>query len=123
MESRARRAYTARPENDSFSSYTCQSGEIGRRRGFKIPRPQGCAGSSPASGTIFLLAVSVYPAKSYIPATSKLSTAASQPPAPAAKVYKARTLQSRGSEQLAQLWRQLASIIVEPLRQCSTISS
>ena len=28
-----------------------QSGEIGRRRGFKIPRLCGCAGSSPASGT------------------------------------------------------------------------
>ena len=27
-------------------------GEIGRHKGFKIPRPQGCAGSSPALGTI-----------------------------------------------------------------------
>ena len=26
-------------------------GEIGRHKGFKIPRPYGCAGSSPAPGT------------------------------------------------------------------------
>ncbi len=29
----------------------CQSGEIGRRTGFKIPRGQPHAGSIPASGT------------------------------------------------------------------------
>ena len=32
----------------------CPGGEIGRRRGFKIPRWKHCAGSSPAPGTIFI---------------------------------------------------------------------
>ncbi len=27
-------------------------GETGRRKGLKIPRPNGCAGSTPAPGTI-----------------------------------------------------------------------
>lgn len=31
---------------------TCPDGGIGRHKGLKIPRPQGCAGSSPAPGTI-----------------------------------------------------------------------
>ncbi len=31
----------------------CQRGEIGRHRGFKIPRLCGCGGSSPPAGTIF----------------------------------------------------------------------
>ncbi len=31
----------------------CPSGEIGRHKGFKIPRLSGCGGSSPPSGTIF----------------------------------------------------------------------
>ena len=34
-------------------AFQCQSDEIGRHEGFKIPCPQGRAGSSPASGTIF----------------------------------------------------------------------
>lgn len=34
------------------SKYSCPSGEIGRHKGFKIPRSYECAGSSPASGTI-----------------------------------------------------------------------
>ena len=42
---------------DEFSCWiytpaACRGGEIGRRRGFKIPRWQHCAGSSPALGTI-----------------------------------------------------------------------
>ena len=44
-----------RPQPPLFSSskhFTCPSGGIGRRKGLKIPRPQGHAGSNPASGTI-----------------------------------------------------------------------
>ena len=29
----------------------CPDGETGRRKGLKIPRPFGCAGSNPAPGT------------------------------------------------------------------------
>jgi DNA-binding XRE family transcriptional regulator len=40
---------------------TCPRGEIGRRNGLKIRRPQGCTGSSPVVGTtsemIFIKAV------------------------------------------------------------------
>ena len=32
-------------------AYRCPDGEIGRRKGLKIPRWQHCAGSSPAPGT------------------------------------------------------------------------
>lgn len=31
----------------------CSRGGIGRRKGLKIPRSQGCAGSSPAASTIY----------------------------------------------------------------------
>ena len=34
----------------------CPGGGIGRHKGFKIPRRSRCAGSSPARGTIYLLA-------------------------------------------------------------------
>src|SRR6056297_1628593 len=34
-----------------FCPHRRPDGEIGRRKGLKIPRPQGCAGSSPAPGT------------------------------------------------------------------------
>ncbi|CEE91769.1 conserved hypothetical protein [Xenorhabdus nematophila str. Anatoliense] len=33
------------------ASILSPDGEIGRHKGFKIPRPSGCAGSSPALGT------------------------------------------------------------------------
>ena len=36
-------------------SMRCPGGEIGRHKGFKIPRLSSRAGSSPARGTIFLL--------------------------------------------------------------------
>ena len=41
------------------ASFQCQSDEIGIHEGFKIPCPQGRAGSSPASGTTFIRGVSV----------------------------------------------------------------
>ncbi len=41
------------PKHDLF--YVCPGGEIGRRKGLKIPRPNGRAGSIPALGTIFII--------------------------------------------------------------------
>ena len=35
--------------------FFCPGGEIGRRKGLKIPRPHGRAGSIPAPGTILMM--------------------------------------------------------------------
>ena len=40
-----------------FCKMLCPSGEIGRHKGFKIPRSYECAGSSPASGTIIIFGI------------------------------------------------------------------
>jgi hypothetical protein len=37
-----------------LSHFPCPDGEIGRHTGLKIRRPKGCAGSTPARGTISL---------------------------------------------------------------------
>jgi hypothetical protein len=37
----------------AFAQRLCPGGEIGRHKGFKIPRSKGRAGSSPAPGTIY----------------------------------------------------------------------
>jgi hypothetical protein len=38
-------------EANSIVAVLCPDGEIGRRSGLKIRRPQGCGGSSPPPGT------------------------------------------------------------------------
>jgi hypothetical protein len=38
----------------------CPGGEIGRHKGFKIPRSKGHAGSSPAPGTISFMLYNIF---------------------------------------------------------------
>ena len=41
------------PRINLYNPSACPGGEIGRRKGLKIPRPKGHAGSIPAPGTNF----------------------------------------------------------------------
>ena len=59
LQSRGRRfdsgpslQYYALRHDKSFAQRICPGGEIGRRKGLKIPRLNGRAGSTPAPGTI-----------------------------------------------------------------------
>lgn len=52
VDARRQNGYQCRPDGALWALWpACQRGGIGRRSVFKIHRPQGCAGSSPAAGT------------------------------------------------------------------------